>query len=50
MIESGVQTTIDGKTVSKMVETINILADVLGKDEADMLKRSSDNSIINITD
>jgi len=48
MIESGVQTTIDGKTVSKMVETVNILADVLGKDESDMIQNSI--NIKNLTD
>jgi hypothetical protein len=48
MKEVGTQTIIDGVNVGKMVETIDILQDVLTKTEAEELKRGI--NIFNITD
>jgi uncharacterized membrane protein YqhA len=50
LINVGTQTILDGQTVGKMVETTNILSDVLDK-ESDVLIKEGVNKIIkNITD
>jgi len=49
-VEASTQTTLNGISVSKFVETVNILSEVLDKETENMLLDSVNNSIKNITD
>lgn len=40
LIDKSTQTIIDGKTVSKMVETVNILSDSIGEENSELIKQS----------
>lgn len=48
--DTGVQTNIDGITVSKMVETMDILSDIIGQEESTIIKDNINIIIKNITD
>jgi len=50
MSEAATQTTLNGITVSKMVETVSILKDSLGEDETSMIQDHVTSSIKKITD
>nr|AQU12789.1 hypothetical protein [Thelephora ganbajun] len=48
--EVGIQTTLDGQSVSKMVETVKILADVLDKESTSQIQEGVNKIITKITD
>jgi hypothetical protein len=48
--EVGTQTTLDGISVSKMVETVNILEDVLDKENSSLIQNHVNDKIKKITD
>lgn len=50
LADASTQTNLDGIGVSKMVETTNILSDVLDKDSVDMIKNGVNGIVKNITD
>jgi len=50
MTEVGTQTTLDGTSVSKMVETVNILSDTLPQADAALIQEGVDSIIKTITD
>jgi hypothetical protein len=50
LIEIGTQTIVDGKSIGKMVETINILEDVLNEENSSLIQNHVNDKIKNITD
>jgi len=50
VVSTGTQTTIDATTVGKMVETVNILSEVVGEEGSTMITDSVNKTIKKITD
>jgi len=50
LLSEGTQTILDGRTVSKMVGSLNIMGDVLDKEVSDLLNKTVDKAIQKITD
>ena len=50
LIDASIETNIKGLAVSKMVETVNILQDVLGEEQSDLIKDGVNKIVTNITD